>query len=157
MQYPLNIILTRHDMSAWSWCSDHWAGQEGGRPTGAGARNDWSGTGHYTARPYKSIVIQYLYRNIQFSRHGLFKWSPDQHEALQTAQFTNHNTGITQLFSRRARALLGPLIQHRETRPKRPCPRTVWRKKVAQSSTLDQAGDWTQDLLVGSQRSNQLR
>ena len=32
----------------------------------------------------------------------------------------------------------------------------MWRKKVAQSSTLDQAGDWTRDLLVGSQRSYQL-
>ena len=27
----------------------------------------------------------------------------------------------------------------------------VWRKKVSQSSTLNQAGDWTWDLLVGSQ------
>ena len=33
----------------------------------------------------------------------------------------------------------------------------MWRKKVAESSTLDQAGAWTRDLLVGSQRSNQLR
>ena len=33
----------------------------------------------------------------------------------------------------------------------------MWRKKVAQSSTLDQAGDWTQDLLVSRQRSYQLR
>ena len=27
----------------------------------------------------------------------------------------------------------------------------VWREKVAQSSTLNQAGDWTLDLMVGSQ------
>ena len=32
----------------------------------------------------------------------------------------------------------------------------MWRKKVTQSSTLDQAGDWTRDLLVGSQRCYQL-
>ena len=29
----------------------------------------------------------------------------------------------------------------------------VWRKMDTQSLTLDQAGDWTRDLLVGSQRS----
>ena len=51
-----------------------------------------------------------------------------------------------------------PMIERRETRPmdERPCPRTVWWKKVVQRSTLDQAGDWTRDLLVGSQRSYQL-
>ena len=50
-------------------------------------------------------------------------------------------------------------VVHQETKPKagRPCLRTVWRKKVAQSSTLDQAGDWSLDLLVGSQKSYQLR
>ena len=37
-----------------------------------------------------------------------------------------------------------------------PCPRTVQQKKVSQSSTLDQAGNWTQDLLVSSQGSYQL-
>ena len=68
------------------------------------------------------------------------------------------DTGISLLLSTSAWVLLSPPMERRETRPTalRPCPRTVWREKVAQSSTLDQAGDWTRDLLVGSQRSYQL-
>ena len=74
-------------------------------------------------------------------------------------QLTVHNTGISLLLSTSVWVLLSPPIERRETRPtaERPCPRTVWRKKVAESSTLNQAGAWTRDLLVGSQRSNQLR
>ena len=61
-------------------------------------------------------------------------------------------TVISLLLSTSVRVLLSPSIERRETRPtaQRPCPRTLWTKKVAQSQTLDQAGDWTRDLLVGS-------
>ena len=54
---------------------------------------------------------------------------------------TVHNTGISLLLSTSVWVILSPTTEHRETRPtaERPCPRTVWRKKVAQSSTLDQA------------------
>ena len=74
-------------------------------------------------------------------------------------QLTDHNTGINLLLSTSVWVLLSPLIERRETGPtaERPCPRTVSQKKVAQSSSLNQAGDWTRYLLVGSQRSNQLR
>ena len=48
---------------------------------------------------------------------------------------TGHNTGINLLLSTSAWNLLRPPIERRETRL------TVWRKMVAQSSTLDQAGD----------------
>ena len=58
---------------------------------------------------------------------------------------------VSLLLSISLKVCLCPPIERRETRPTawHPCPRTVWRKKVAQSWTPDQVGDWTQDLLVG--------
>ena len=77
-------------------------------------------------------------------------------------EVTVHNTGISRFLSISVWVLLSPTIWSRETRPitRRPCPRTVWRKKVSpgvsQSSTVYQAGDWTWNFLVVSQRSYQL-
>ena len=81
---------------------------------------------------------------------------------LQGEEVTVHNTGISRFLLISVCVLLSPTIWCRETRPitRRPCPRTVWRKKVSpgvsQSSTVYQAGDWTWNFLVVSQRSYQL-
>ena len=70
-------------------------------------------------------------------------------------QLTVHNTSISLLLSRNAWVLLSSPIDCRETIDQRlnvPVPYLLWRKTVAQSSNLDQAGYWTRHLLVDSQR-----